>query len=167
MPPQLTAGHVAGQPDRNATIIGVPGFSTPLFQPLPDGPITVPAHSANVPVTSTAGFTIGQKIALGYGRTFETATVTAVGTPGSQSYLAAAAAAGATTLKVTSTTSITAGDKIRLDIGSRTEDVTVASVGTPGASGTGLTLNAPLKFRNVWIACVSGAASCLTSSSNG
>src|SRR6202012_2909200 len=36
---------------RNATIIGVPGFSPPLFQPLPDGPITVPAHSANVPVT--------------------------------------------------------------------------------------------------------------------
>jgi hypothetical protein len=106
----------------------------------------VPAHSTNVPVTSTSGFTVGQKIALGYGRTFETATVTAVGTPGSQSYLAAAASAGATILKVTSTANITAGDKIRLDIGSNTETVTVTAVGTPGASGTGLTLAAPLKF---------------------
>ena len=35
-----------------------------------------------MPVTSTSGFTVGQKIALGYGRTFETATVTAVGQPG-------------------------------------------------------------------------------------
>jgi Alpha-L-arabinofuranosidase B, catalytic/Concanavalin A-like lectin/glucanases superfamily/NPCBM-associated, NEW3 domain of alpha-galactosidase/Lamin Tail Domain len=130
----------------NGTIIGVAGFSTPLFQPLPDGPITVPAGSTNVPVTSTSGFTVGQKIALGYGRTFETATVTAVGQPGSQSYLAAAAAAGATSLKVTSTGGITAGDKIRLDIGSKIETVTVTAVGTAGANGTGLTLAAPLKF---------------------
>jgi hypothetical protein len=130
----------------NATIIGAAGFSTPLFQPLPDGPITVPAGSTSVPVTSTSGFTVGQKVALGYGRTFETATVTKVGTPGSQSYLAAAAAAGATSLKVTSDASITAGDTIRLDIGASQETVTVTAVGTPGASGTGLTLAAPLKF---------------------
>ena len=132
---------------RNATIIGAAEFSTPLWQPLPDGPvITVPAGSGNVPVTSTSGFTVGQKIALGYGRTFETATVTAVGQPGTQAYLAAAASAGSANLKVTSTASITAGDKIRLDIGPKTETVTVTSVGTPGASGTGLTLAAPLKF---------------------
>jgi hypothetical protein len=130
----------------NGTVIGVAGFSTPLFQPLPDGPITVPAGSTNVPVTSTSGFTVGQKIALGYGRTFETATVTAVGQPGTQSYLAAAAAAGATSLKVTSTGGITAGDKIRLDIGSKTETVTVTAVGTAGANGTGLTLAGPLTF---------------------
>ena len=130
----------------NGTIIGVAGFSTPLWQPLPDGPLTIPAGSTNVPVTSTSGFTVGQKIALGYGRTFETATVTAVGQPGTQAYLAAAAPAGAASLKVTSTASITAGDKIRLDIGPKTETVTVTAVGTPGASGTGLTLAAPLKF---------------------
>ena len=130
----------------NATIIGVGNVTTPLWQPVPDGPITVPAGSANVPVTSTSGFKVGQKITIGYGRTLETATVTAVGTAGVQDYLAAAASAGSTNLKVTSTSNITAGDTIRLDIGSRTEDVTVASVGTPGAAGTGLTLNAPLKF---------------------
>ena len=108
--------------------------------------LTVPAGSTNVPVTSTSGFTVGQKIALGYGRTFETATVTAVGQPGTQAYLAAAAPAGATSIKVTSTANITAGDTIRLDIGPKIEKVTVTSVGTPGANGTGLTLAAPLKF---------------------
>jgi hypothetical protein len=132
---------------RNATIISPPSQSTPLWQPLPDGPIiTVPAGSSNVPVTSTSGFTVGQKLALGYGNTIETARVTAVGKPGTQARLAAAAPAGATNIKVTSTANITAGDTIRLDIDSRIEKVTVASVGTSGASGTGLTLSAPLKF---------------------
>jgi hypothetical protein len=130
----------------NATIISPGNVSTPLWQPVPDGPITVPAGSTNVPVTSTSGFKVGQKMAIGYGRTFETATVTAVGTPGTQARLAAAASAGATNIKVTSTSNITASDTIRLDIGTRTEDVTVASVGTSGAGGTGLTLTAPLKF---------------------
>jgi hypothetical protein len=130
----------------NATIIGVGNVTTPLWQPLPDGPLTVRAGSTNVPVTNTSGFKVGQKMTIGYGRGLETATVTAVGTPGTQNVLVAAAAAGATTINVASTSDITAGDTIRLDIGTRTEDVTVASVGTPGASGTGLTLTAPLKF---------------------
>lgn len=130
----------------NATIISPPPASTPLWQPLPDGPVTIPAGSSNVPVTSTSGFTVGQKLAIGYGGRIDVATVTAIGTPGTQDYLAAAAAAGSANLKVTSTDNISAGDTIRLDIGSRTETVTVASVGTPGANGTGLTLAAPLKF---------------------
>jgi hypothetical protein len=133
--------------DRGATIISPPSVSTPLWQPLPDGPIiTVGAGSINVPVTSTAGFAVGQKLAFGSGRTFETATVTAVGKPGTQARLAAAAPAGATNIKTTSTTNITAGDTIRLDIDTKIENVTVESVGTPGAGGTGLTLTAPLKF---------------------
>jgi hypothetical protein len=132
---------------RDATIISPPSQSTPLWQPLPDGPIiTVPAGSTNVPVTSTSGFTVGQKLAIGFGDTFETATVTAVGKPGTQARLAAAAAVDATNIKVTSTTNITEGDTIRLDIGSRIEKVTVASVGTSGTGGTGLTLTGPLKF---------------------
>jgi hypothetical protein len=132
---------------RNATIISPPSASTPLWQPVPDGPIiTVPAGSTNVPVTSTSGFTAGQKLAIGYGDTLETAVVTAVGKPGTQARLAAAAPAGATNVKVTSTTNITAGDTIRLDISPKIENVTVASVGTSGAGGTGLTLTAPLKF---------------------
>jgi Alpha-L-arabinofuranosidase B, catalytic/Alpha-L-arabinofuranosidase B (ABFB) domain/Concanavalin A-like lectin/glucanases superfamily/Lamin Tail Domain/NPCBM-associated, NEW3 domain of alpha-galactosidase len=131
---------------RNATIISPGNASTPLWQPLPDGPITIPPGSTNVPVTRTSGFKVGQKIAIGYGRTFETATVTAVGTSGTQDYLAAAASAGSTNLKVTSTSGITAGDTIQLDIGQNAEKVTIASAGTSGPGGTGLTLTAPLKF---------------------
>ena len=132
---------------RNATIVSPPSASTPLWQPVPDGPIiTVPAGSTNVPVRSTSGFTVGQKLAIGYGDTLETATVSGVGKPGTQARLAATAHAGAANIKVTSTANITAGDTIRLDIGPKIENVTVASVGTPGAGGTGLTLAAPLKF---------------------
>ncbi|WP_051807856.1 arabinofuranosidase catalytic domain-containing protein [Actinoplanes subtropicus] len=133
---------------RAATIVSpgsAAGAPTPLWQPLPDGPIiTVPAHSTTVPVTSTAGFHVGQRVALGYGDRLEVATVTAIGQPGTQARLAAPAAVGATTLKVTSTSTISAGDTIRLDIGSRVETVTVATVGTAGANGTGLGLTAPL-----------------------
>ncbi|MFI1096633.1 arabinofuranosidase catalytic domain-containing protein [Streptomyces sp. NPDC020917] len=131
------------------TIAGVgtaAAASTPLWQPLPDGPIlTVPAGSTNVPVTSTSGFTVGQKVALGHGDQLDVATVTAVGKPGTQARLTADAAAGATNIKVSSTTNISAGDTIRLDIGSRIESVTVAAVGTSGATGTGVDLTAPLK----------------------
>src|SRR5262245_40006128 len=54
---------------KNATIVSNPSSSsTPLWQPVPDGPIiTVPAGSTNVPVTSTSGFAVGQKLAVGYG----------------------------------------------------------------------------------------------------
>jgi len=131
---------------RTATIVSPGNFSTPLWQPVPDGPITIPTGSTNVPVTNTSGFAVGQKMAIGFGKSFETATVTAVGTPGVQARLSAAAAAGATNLKVTSTSNITAGDTISLDIGASNETVTVASVGTSGARGTGLTLAAPLQF---------------------
>ena len=120
------------------------GNNTTLWQPLPDGPvITIPAGSINVPVTSVAGFAVGQKIALGYGATYpavardlekyEVATVTEVGKEGTQAYLAADAPAGSTNLKVSSVANILVGDKIRLDIdsvGHGIETVTVASVGT-------------------------------------
>ena len=125
--------------------------NTTLWQPEPDGPITVAAGSTSVPVSSTNGFTVGQKIQLGFGAGLEDATVTAVGRAGLQARLAAAAAAGATNLKVTSVTNISVGDKIRLDIASAghgVETVTVTAVGTSGATGTGLTLAAPLQFNH-------------------
>jgi hypothetical protein len=136
----------------NATIIS-PGSAatanTPLWQPLPDGPVlTIPAHSTNVPVTRTAGFTIGQKMAIGYGDKLEVATVAAVGKAGAQARLAAPASAGSANIKVTSTTNISVGDKIRLDIGARIENITVAAVGTAGANGTGLDLASPLKLNH-------------------
>lgn len=124
---------------------------TTLWQPLPDGPITLSPGSTNVPVQSVAGFKVGEKIALGYGlavpfagggmEQYETATVTAVGKPGVQAYLAADAPAGATMLQVTAVEDISVGDKIRLDIdssGHGIETVTVTRVGSK-TSQTNLT----------------------------
>ena len=111
--------------------------------------ITIPAGSTNVPVTSVAGFAVGEKIAIGYGATYpavakaveryEVVTVTAVGKPGTQAYLAADATAGDTNIKVTSVANISVGDKIRLDIdsvGHGIETVTVTSVGTQASRAT-------------------------------
>jgi non-reducing end alpha-L-arabinofuranosidase len=124
--------------------------STTLWQPLPEGPvITIPAGATSVPVTSVAGFEIGQKIAIGHGASFpavsrsteqyEVATVTAVGKPGTQAMLGVDAAAGATNIKVTNVANISAGDKIRLDIdspGHGIETVTVTKVGTASSRVT-------------------------------
>jgi len=117
---------------------------TTLWQSLPEELVTtVPAGSTNVPVEDASGFVVGQKIALGYGSTYpivantveqyEIATVTAIGKPGTQAYLATEAPAGATNIQVTSLANISVGDKIRLDIdsiGHGIETVTVTHVGT-------------------------------------
>ena len=160
-----------GQPGRGG--MGFNGNPTTLWQPLPEGPvITIPAGSNNIPVTSIAGFQVGQKMAIGYGSTYpavsnslekyEVVTVTNVGKPGTQAWLSADAKMGDTNIKVSSTQNITAGDRIRLDIeseGHGVEWVTVKSVGTQSSRstfggplgpndnpGTGLELEAPLKF---------------------
>jgi hypothetical protein len=147
------------------------GSNTTLWQPLPDGPvITIPAGSTNVPVTSVAGFVVGEKIALGYGATYpavakaleryEVATVTAIGKQGTQAFLGADAAAGATNIKVTSVANISVGDKIRLDIdsvGHGIETVTVTKVGTQ-SSRTALSANASAGADNIKVRNVNGFA---------
>ena len=152
---------------------GPAGSPTTVWQPLPEGPvITIPAGSNNIPVTSVNGFKEGDKMAIGYGSTYpavsnslekyEVVTITKVGKPGTQAWLAVDAKKGETNIKVTSTQNITAGDKIRLDIDSEghgIEWVTVKSVGTQSSRGsnngplgpndnpgTGLDLEEPLKF---------------------
>ena len=152
---------------------GPAGSPTTVWQPLPEGPvITIPAGSNNIPVTSVNGFKEGDKMAIGYGSTYpavsnslekyEVVTITKVGKPGTQAWLAVDAKKGDTNIKVTSTQNITAGDKIRLDIDSEghgIEWVTVKSVGTQSSRGsnngplgpndnpgTGLELEEPLKF---------------------
>jgi len=151
----------------------VPGSPTTVWQPLPEGPvITIPAGATNIPVLSVEGFTVGDKMAIGYGakypavglgtEKYEVVTITNVGKPGTQAYLSADAKAGSTNIKVSSVANISAGDKIRLDIDSKghgIETVTVVRVGTqssrgpgrgpfgPGEDvGTGLELAEPLKF---------------------
>ena len=157
------------------------GNTTTLWQPLPDGPvITIPVGSTNVPFTGAGsgpfgggGFAVevGQKIGVGHGATYptvakalekyEVVTVTAVGKPGTQAWLAADAKAGDTNIKVSSLANISVGDKIRLDIdsiGHGIETVTVTKVGTQsrfnpnnvrsGDAGTGLELAEPLRFNH-------------------
>jgi hypothetical protein len=147
--------------------------STTVWQPLPDGPvITIPAGSTNIPVTSVAGFEVGQKMAIGYGATYptvaqaiekyEVVTITEVGKQGTQAWLSMDAKAGDKNIKVSSVENISVGDKIRLDIDSEghgIETVTVTNVGTQSSRstfngpltdaddpGTGLDLAEPLKF---------------------
>jgi hypothetical protein len=165
----MTAGDTiaidagSGAETRKIVTIGTAAAgNTTLWQPLPDGlVITIPIGSTNVPVTSVSGFTVGEKIAIGYGGSYPTvagaleryemATVTAVGKQGTQAYLGAAAAAGSTNIKVTSVANISAGDKIRLDIDSvdhGIETVTVTHVGTQ-ASRAMLVANASAGATNI------------------
>ncbi len=152
---------------------GAPAGITTVWQPLPDGPImTIPKGSTNIPVTSVAGFEVGQKMAIGYGATYptvsqsiekyEVVTITDVGKQGTQAWLSMDAKAGDTNIKVSSVENISVGDKIRLDIDSEghgIEWVTVKKVGTQSVRstfngplnpdedpGTGLELAEPLKF---------------------
>ncbi|HEX4270147.1 MAG TPA: hypothetical protein VHZ32_02130, partial [Rhizomicrobium sp.] len=145
--------------------------STTLWQPLPDGPVvTIPAGATNVPVTSTADFEVGQKIGLGYGATYpavglgleryEVATVTAVGKPGTQAYLAADAPVGASNIKVTSIANISVGDRIRLDIasvGHGVETVKVKNIGT-AATRTNLSANAAAGATTIRVRNAAGLA---------
>ncbi len=154
-----------------ATLGTAASNSTTLWQPLPDGPvITIPAGSSNVPVTSTSGFVVGEKIALGYGATYpavanttekyEVATVTSVGKSGTQAYLGVDAPAGSPNIKVTSVENISVGDKIRLDIdsmGHGIETVTVKNVGTE-ATRTNLSANASAGATNIKVRNVRGLA---------
>ncbi len=144
---------------------------TTVWQPLPDGPlVTIPAGSTNVPVMSTAGFKVGEKIALGYGATYpdvgnaleryEVATVTAVGKQGTQAYLVADASAGSTNIKVTSVDDISVGDKIRLDIessGHGIDTVTVTRVGTQ-ATQTNLDADVSAGATNIKVRRTGGIA---------
>ncbi|MBM0224571.1 arabinofuranosidase catalytic domain-containing protein [Micromonospora sp. ATA51] len=155
----LAAGHQiavdtgAGAETRTIVSVGTAATgNTTLWQPLPDGPVvTIPAGSTNVPVTSVSGFTVGQKIGLGFGANHEVATVTAVGRQGTQGLLSADAHVGDTRIRMSSTANISVGDRIRLDIdspGHGIEYVTVTAVGTSGANGTGITIAEPLRFEH-------------------
>ena len=145
--------------------------NTTVWQPVPDGPvITIPIGSTNVPVTNASGIVVGEKIAIGYGATYptvatsqeqyEVVTVTAVGKRGTQAFLGADAAAGASNIKVTSVADISVGDKIRLDIdsiGHGIETVTVTHVGTQ-SSRTNLSADASAGATNIKVRSVTGFA---------
>lgn len=123
---------------------------TTVFVPVSTGPwITIPAGSTNLSVTSAVGFVVGEKIGIDAGGNYEVSTVKAVGHAATQTTLSGAAVAGATNLKVAADSNIAVGDTLTVGTGGRRELVKVTSVGTPGASGTGITLAAPLRFDNM------------------
>jgi non-reducing end alpha-L-arabinofuranosidase len=168
----IEIGDAATTESRRIAKIGTAAANhTTVWQPVPDGPvITVPAGSTNVPVESVSGFAVGEKIALGYGATYpvaaqglekyEIATVTAVGKPGTQAYLAVDAPAAATNIKVTSLSDISPGDKIRLDIdssGHGIETVSISKVGT-AAVRTALAVDAKAGATNIKIRNATGFA---------
>jgi hypothetical protein len=70
--------------------------------------------------------------------------------------LSAASAAGATNIKVGDVSNFTPGEQITIDTGALTETATIQTVGTRGATGTGLTLTAPLANAHAAFARVYG-----------
>jgi hypothetical protein len=156
--PASVAGATVGHPYlvdsganlERATVAAVgtaAGAATTLVAPAKAGDGTV--HTASI-----SGMTAGHQIVLDTGANYELATIAGVGTaaPAATS-LAAAAAAGDTTIKVASVANLTAGHQIVVDTGANLETGSIATVGTAGAAGTGVTLAAPLT-----LAHASGAA---------
>lgn len=139
-----TAGFEAGQEitidgeTRKIKAVGTPATPmTTVFIPISTGPwITIPARSSNLPVVSTAGFAVGEKISIDVGGNDELATVTAVGKAGTQTTLSSAVPAGAGAIRVGSAADITSGDTLVIGTGSRRESVTVKSVSMQEAQGT-------------------------------
>jgi len=108
---------------------------------------------SNVKVGSVSGFAAGNAVSLDLGNLNETNTVQTVGTAARTSTtLAAAANAGDTNIKVAAVTGnnntplFVVGEPLAITevTGGGAELRTIASIGTAGASGTGVTLTAPL-----------------------
>jgi len=105
----------------------------------------------NLKVANVTGFTPTQTVLIDTGANLETRTVAGVGTAGTSTSLsggsttlAAASVAGDTNIKVASVTNFTTSQTIWVDTGANLESATITAVGTTGATGTGLTLAAPL-----------------------
>jgi Bacterial alpha-L-rhamnosidase C-terminal domain/Bacterial alpha-L-rhamnosidase 6 hairpin glycosidase domain len=150
--PALTASSVsmlAGYSETKEYLLGAPPSTTLA--------VTANAGDSNIKVASVANLVAGDPLTIDTGANAESATILDVGTAAFTTTLAAAAAAGSTDIKVTSTGQVcfgsfgcfgtpyfTAGDTVTLGSGSSAETAVIESVGSAGASGTGLTLTAPL-----------------------
>ncbi|HJQ83956.1 MAG TPA: hypothetical protein VKA21_07770, partial [Candidatus Binatia bacterium] len=99
------------------------------------------AGDTNIKVGSVNG--IGTTLAAAAAAADQNIKVTAVA-PFFTTTLSAAANAGDTNIKVASVTAMVAGNTINIDTGAGFESAVIQSVGTAGATGTGVTLTAPL-----------------------
>ena len=103
--------------------------ATTVFIPVSTGPkLRFPAGVTMLPATSVAGFAVGEKMGIDLGGQYEEVTVTAVGTPATQSSLGEAARAGDTQLRIEATVNLQPGDELTVDTGDRTEIVRVREV---------------------------------------
>ena len=103
--------------------------ATTVFSPISTGPkLSFPAGITTLPATSVAGFAVGERMGIDLGGQYEEVTVTAVGTPATQTNLTLSAKAGDTQLYIDTTEDLTPGQEITIDTGDRKEVVTVASV---------------------------------------
>ncbi len=103
--------------------------ATTVFSPVSTGPkLHFPAGVNNFPAASVAGFAVGDKLGIDLGGQYEEVTVTAVGTPATQSNLARDAKAGDTQLSIVGTSNLQPGSVLTVSTGDRTEIVTVKQV---------------------------------------
>ncbi len=137
------------------------GAPTPLFAAAKPG-------DTSIKVASTAGMTVGNKLLVdtigttGYNfpvgagplpdGTFEGPTITSVGTPGTQTALAARASAGDTNVKVGSVSNVEPGDRLTID----DEIATVDAVGTGAGAATTTALPAAAGDTRVRVSSVAG-----------
>jgi hypothetical protein len=150
--PALTATSVtmlAGYSETKEYLLGAPPSTTLA--------LSANVGDSNIKVASVANLVAGDPLTIGTGGTAQSTTILDVGTAAATTTLAAAAPAGSTDIKVTSTGQtcfgsfgcfgtpfFTPGDTVTLGSGGTAESATIESVGSAGASGTGLTLTAPL-----------------------
>jgi non-reducing end alpha-L-arabinofuranosidase len=139
---------LVGDENRTVKSVGTAATApTKVFINVSTGPwLDFPAATTNLPVHSAEGFAVGEKISIDLGGNHEIATVSSVGKAATQTTLAAATTAGATSIKLVALANLTSGDTLTIGTGQRMERAVVASVGTAGPDGTGVTLTAPLKL---------------------
>jgi hypothetical protein len=183
---RATTGFEAGQKidiegeSRTIATVGTPASPmTTVFVPVSTGPwLTFPAGATNLPVTSAAGFEVGQKIGMDIGGNYEMATVTAVGKAATQTTLSAQVVAGATNIKITANSDMLLGDTLTIGTGGRKETLSVKRIvsvsaapvgrgrggfgGGGGGGGGEIELSAPLKFDHMLGDNVSDAGTGIT-----
>jgi hypothetical protein len=103
--------------------------ATTVFSPISTGPkLDFPAGTTVLPATSAVGFSVGEKMGIDLGGNYEEVTVTAVGTPATQTNLAKEAHAGDTQLTLVGTSTLKPGSELLLNTGDRKETAVVKQV---------------------------------------
>ncbi|GIF66609.1 hypothetical protein Ais01nite_46440 [Asanoa ishikariensis] len=126
--------RVGADQDVTVSAVGSPATSTTAAAPLGAGATTVYVASVN-------NFAVGAAIAVAD----QSSTITSVGTAVQQQRsLAVAAAAGATNIKVNNVGGFVVGQAAIVGTGDTAQVRQVTAVGDAGATGSGVTLDAPL-----------------------